>query len=94
MVDSKWHSKWVVKGQKLGVTDNIFREYDYLAKAVDNIPAKDFINSPLSGMYKEYGKSEFHTYSKEIRLLFEQMKTKSGTNVHCIYFKVICEFGG
>ena len=64
--------------QKLGVKCNVFRKYDYLTKDIDNIPAKDFINGSLRGIYKENGDREFPTYNKKIEPLFEQMKKKIG----------------
>ena len=60
--------------QKFEVTDNLFWEYDFPTKDVDNIPAKDFMAGTLHGIYKDGVKWEFPGYASEIRPLFEQSK--------------------
>ena len=71
--------------QKFGVTDNLFWEYDFPTKDVDNIPAKDFIAGPLHGIYKDGGKWEFPAYASEIRPLFKQSKKNERKKLHNIF---------
>ena len=52
--------------QKFGVADNLFWEYDFPTKDVDNIPAKDFIAGSLHGIYKDSRKWEFLAYASKI----------------------------
>ena len=71
--------------QKFEVTDNLFRQYDFPTKDVDNIPEKDFIAGLLHGIYKDGGKWEFPAYAPEIRPLFEQSKKKEREKMYNIF---------
>lgn len=61
-------------------------------KEDDNIPAKDFINGPLHGIYKN-GEWEFPTCSKKINPISSKRKKRLGKNVQYIHFKVSCKSG-
>ena len=71
--------------QKYGISDNFLKEHDESGKDIGNVPVKDIIFGPLSGVYQENGKWEFPQYPK-VKTFFEDIKKE---NREAMYNKFI-----